>query len=496
MRPFDHAQARRRDFPVIFELSAPGRVGYSFPAPDVPEEPLDALLPAEHLREEPAALPEVSELDVVRHYTRLSHRNFSIDEGFYPLGSCTMKYNPKIHEDAARLAGFSRLHPYAPVEQAQGALQLLWELEQLLAEISGMDRVTFQPAAGAHGELTGLLMIRAYFDSRGERQRTKVIVPDSAHGTNPATASMVGYQVITVKSDRRGNMDVDALRAAMDETVAAIMLTNPNTLGLFEERITEVEEIVHRKGAQMYMDGANFNAILGVTRPGDQGFDVMHFNLHKTFTTPHGGGGPGAGAVGGKSHLVPFLPVPVVERDGDRFRFDWNRPKSIGKIRAFFGNFGNLVRAYTYIRSLGPDGIRQVAETAVLNANYMLARLKPAFDLPYDRLCKHEFVLAGTRQKKRYGVTTKDIAKRILDYGFHAPTIYFPLIVEEAIMIEPTETESKRTLDEFIEAMLSIDREARENPELVKTAPHTTAVKRLDEVRAARQPDLRWRLKS
>ncbi len=486
------AARNNRDFPVIFDLSTPGRVGYSFPAPDVPEQRLETLIPAEHLREEPAALPEVSELDVVRHYTRLSHRNFSIDEGFYPLGSCTMKYNPKIHEDAARLAGFSRVHPSTPAEQAQGALQLLWELEQLLAEISGMDRVTFQPAAGAHGELTGLLMIRGYFEARGERRRTKVIVPDSAHGTNPATAAMVGYQVITVKSDRRGNMDVDALRAVMDETVAAIMLTNPNTLGLFEERITEVQEIVHGKGGQMYMDGANFNATLGVTRPGDQGFDVMHFNLHKTFTTPHGGGGPGAGAVGVKSHLVPFLPVPVVDRDGARFRLDWNRPKSIGKITAFYGNFGNLVRAYTYIRSLGPEGIRQVAETAVLNANYMLARLKSAFDLPYERVCKHEFVLAGTRQKKQYGVTTKDMAKRILDYGFHAPTIYFPLIVEEAIMIEPTETESKRTMDEFIEALLAIDREAQENPDLVRTAPHTTPVKRLDEVRAARHPNLRW----
>jgi glycine dehydrogenase subunit 2 len=335
-------------------------------------------------------------------------------------------------------------------------------------------------------------VIRAYFAARGER-RTKVIVPDSAHGTNPATASMVGYQVVTVQSDARGNLDVDALRATMDESVAGIMLTNPNTLGLFEERITEVEAIVHRKGGQMYMDGANFNAILGVTRPGDQGFDVMHFKLHKTFTTPHGGGGPGAGAVGVKLHLAPFLPVPTVERDGDRYRLDDDRPQSIGKLRAFYGNFGNLVRAYAYIRSMGAAGLRQIAETAVLNANYMLARLRDRFDLPYDRVCKHEFVITGTRQKKDYGVTTKDMAKRILDYGFHAPTIYFPLIVDEAIMIEPTETESKRTLDEFVDAMLDIDREARETPDLVRTAPHTTAVKRLDEVRAARHPDLRWK---
>lgn len=481
-----------KDFPVIFELSTPGRVGSSYPDPEVPVRPLHQLLPPEQIRDESPALPEVSELDVVRHYTRLSHRNFSIDEGFYPLGSCTMKYNPKVHEEAARLSGFSRAHPYTPAEDAQGALQVMWELEQMLAEVSGMNRVTFQPAAGAQGELTGMLMVRAHFRSRGER-RTKVLVPDSAHGTNPATATMVGYQVITVKSDARGNLDVRALRRAMDESVAAIMLTNPNTLGLFEESILEVEEVVHGHGGQMYLDGANFNAMLGLTRPGDQGFDVMHMNLHKTFTTPHGGGGPGAGAVGVKAHLAAFLPVPVVEREGDRFRLDEDRPQSIGKIRAFYGNFGNLVRAYTYLRSMGADGLRQVAETAVLNANYVLARLRDRFDLPYDRVCKHEFVLAGTRQKSQHGVTTRDMAKRLLDYGFHAPTIYFPLTVEEAIMIEPTETESKRTLDEFIEAMRAIDREAQESPDLVRSAPHTTAVRRLDEVRAARQPDLRWR---
>lgn len=482
----------RRDLPVIFELSRPGRVGASYPEPDVPVKPLDALIPTSYLRDDPPALPEVGELDVVRHYTRLSHRNFSIDEGFYPLGSCTMKYNPKIHEDVARLAGFSRLHPYTAEDDAQGALELMWELERILAEVSGMDRLTFQPAAGAHGEFTGLLLIRAYFESRGE-VRTKVIVPDSAHGTNPATATMAGYQVITVPSDARGNMDVRALREVMDGRVAAIMLTNPNTLGLFEEHIVEVEEIVHGAGGQLYMDGANFNAILGVTRPGDQGFDVMHFNLHKTFTTPHGGGGPGAGAVGVKAHLAPFLPVPVIERKGDRFGLDYERPKSIGKIRAFYGNFGNLVRAYTYLRSMGADGLRQIAEVAVLNANYMLARLRDRYDLPYDRRCKHEFVLSGRRQKHEYGVSTKDMAKRMLDYGFHAPTIYFPLIVEEAIMIEPTETESKQTLDEFIEAMRAIDREAAEQPDLVREAPHATPVRRLDEVRAARQPDLRWK---
>jgi glycine dehydrogenase subunit 2 len=483
---------RARDLPVIFELSTPGRVGTALPDPDVPVQPVEALLPASQLRADPPALPEVSELDVVRHYTRLSHRNFSIDEGFYPLGSCTMKYNPRIHEDVARLAGFSRLHPYAAEEDAQGALALMWELERMLAEVSGMDRVTFQPAAGAHGEFTGMLLIRAYFERRGEK-RTKVIVPDSAHGTNPATATMAGYEVVTVKSDARGNMDVTKLREAMDDRVAALMLTNPNTLGLFEEHIVEIEEIVHGAGGQLYMDGANFNAILGVTRPGDQGFDVMHFNLHKTFTTPHGGGGPGAGAVGVKAHLAPFLPVPLIERSGDRFHLDYERPQSIGKIRAFYGNFGNLVRAYTYLRSMGADGLRQIAEVAVLNANYVLARLRDRFDLPYDRLCKHEFVFSGRRQKHEHGVSTKDMAKRMLDYGFHAPTIYFPLIVEEAIMIEPTETESKRTLDEFIEAMRAIDREAAEQPDLVREAPHATPVRRLDEVRAARQPDLRWK---
>jgi len=480
-----------KDFPLIFELSTPGRRGHGLPDADVPEVPLDAIVPHDALRRVSAALPEVSELDVVRHYTRLSHRNFSIDEGFYPLGSCTMKYNPKLHEEVARFSGFARLHPLVPEELAQGALRLLWELEEELAEISGMDRVTFQPAAGAHGELTGLLMIRAYFQARGER-RHRVIVPDSAHGTNPATATMVGYEVTTVPSDARGNMDIEALRATIDESVAAIMLTNPNTLGLFEEQIDQLTEIVHAKGSQMYMDGANFNAILGITRPGDQGFDVMHFNLHKTFTTPHGGGGPGAGAVGVKKHLEPFLPVPVVSKQGERYVLDYARPRSIGKVRSFTGNFGNLVRAYAYVRTQGADGVRAIAEHAVLHANYLRERLRPYYDLPFDRVCKHEFVASGTRQKRRDGVTTRNIAKRILDYGFHAPTVYFPLIVEEAIMIEPTETESLQTLDAFVDAMIAIDREAQETPELVKSAPHTTPVKLLDEVRAARHPDLRW----
>ena len=482
----------KRPVPAIFERGAPGRVGYSLPPSDVPDVPMDAIIPSRHRRARPAALPEVSELDVVRHYTALSHRNYSIDEGFYPLGSCTMKYNPKINEDAARQAGFARLHPYQPEELAQGALQLLWELEHDLAQISGMDRVTFQPSAGAHGELAALLMISKYFAERGE-PRTTVVVPDSAHGTNPASAAMAGYEVVEVKSDRRGNIDLEALRAALGPHVAALMLTNPNTLGLFEEQILDVARAVHGVGAQLYLDGANFNAILGITRPGDQGFDVMHFNLHKTFTTPHGGGGPGAGAVGVRAHLVPYLPVPTIERNGQRFAFDDNRPKTIGKVRAFYGNFGNLVRAYTYIRTMGPAGLRAAAETAVLNANYVLSRLREHYDLPYDRICKHEFVLSGRRQRDRHHVSTKDMAKRLLDYGFHSPTIYFPLIVEEAIMIEPTETESPQTLDAFVDAMIAIAREAETDPEIVRTAPHETPVTRLDEVTAARRPVLRWR---
>ena len=490
--PTRKAPLFKQPVPVIFERGASGRIGYSLPASDVPDAPLDAVVPGAHRRARPAALPEVSELDVVRHYTVLSQRNFSIDEGFYPLGSCTMKYNPKINEDAARQAGFARIHPYAPEELVQGALELLWELEHAMAEITGMDRVTFQPAAGAHGELTSLLMISKYFEEKGERRGT-VIVPDSAHGTNPASATFAGYKVIEVKSDRRGNIDLDALTAVLTRDVAALMLTNPNTLGLFEEQIHEVARAVHNVGAQLYLDGANFNAILGITRPGDQGFDVMHLNLHKTFTTPHGGGGPGAGAVGVRSHLAPFLPTPTVERDGGRFALDYNRPKTIGKMRAFYGNFGNLVRAYTYIRTMGASGLREASEMAVLNANYLLSRLRRHFDLPYDRICKHEFVLSGRRQRDEYHVTTRDMAKRLLDYGFHSPTIYFPLIVEEAIMIEPTETESLQTLDSFVDAMVAIAREAETDPDVVRTAPHETRVTRLDEVTAARKPNLRWR---
>ena len=478
-------------FPLIFERTAPGRIAVSMPDAGVPDVPLEEIVGAAHTRREPATLPEVSELDLVRHYTRLSQRNYAIDVGFYPLGSCTMKYNPKVNEDAARLPGFARLHPNTPAALAQGALELLWQLEQMLCEISGMHRVTFQPAAGAHGELTALMMIRAYFDDRGER-RTRVIVPDSAHGTNPASAAMCGCTVVTVPSDSRGNIDSGALRRAADNSVAALMLTNPNTLGLFEEHITEVADIIHGCGALMYLDGANFNAVLGVTRPGDQGFDVMHMNVHKTFSTPHGGGGPGAGPVAVKRLLEPYLPAPTIERDGAVFSLDGDRPKSIGRVRAFNGNFGIFVRAYAYLRAYGPL-LRQVSEAAVINANYLLAKLRPYFDVPYDRTCMHEFVLSGRRQKTRHGVRTLDMAKRLLDYGIHAPTIYFPLIVDEAIMIEPTETESRQTLDAFADALIHVAQECETNPETVKTAPHRTAVSRLDEVAAARQPNLRWR---
>lgn len=479
----------KHDKALIFELSQPGRVAYSLPECDVPEMPVEELIPQKLLRTKPAELPEVYEVDVMRHYTALSRRNFGIDNGFYPLGSCTMKYNPKINEDVARFAGMAKIHPYQPEESIQGALELLYTLQNDLAEITGMDRVTLQPAAGAHGEWTGLMLIRAYHESRGEK-RTKVIVPDSSHGTNPASATVAGFDTITIKSDDRGLVDLGALRAAVGSDTAALMLTNPNTLGLFEEQIVEIARIVHEAGGLLYYDGANSNAILGIARPGDMGFDVVHLNLHKTMSTPHGGGGPGAGPVGVKQKLVPFLPAPNVARRADgTYYLDADYPQSIGRVKAFYGNFGILVRAYTYIRTLGGKGLRQVSENAVLNANYMMRRLASHYDVPFDRPCKHEFVMSGKRQKK-LGVRTLDIAKRLLDFGYHPPTIYFPLNVEECIMIEPTETESKETLDAFIDTMIQIAREAEENPELVVNAPYTTVVKRLDEAQAARKPVL------
>src|SRR5512132_2425069 len=473
---------------LVFELSSPGRQGYALPPNDVPAAG-DAV-PAKYRRKTPAALPEVSEFDVVRHYSRLSRMNYGVDTHFYPLGSCTMKYNPKLNEDMARLAGFARLHPLAAEPLAQGALQVMHELARDLAEIAGMDAVSLQPAAGAQGELAGVLMIRAYHRSRGEK-RTKVLVPDSAHGTNPASTAIAGYEVVEVKSLPNGEVDVDALARVLDTDVAAFMITVPNTLGMFELRIVEITELCHAKGVQVYMDGANLNAILGITRPGDLGFDVCHFNLHKTFTTPHGGGGPGAGPVGVKAHLEPFLPVPVVTRDGDAYALDWKRPKSIGKLQAFWGNFGMLVRAYTYIRTMGPDGLRAVSDNAVLNANYVMKRLEADYDVSVPGPCMHECVLSARKQKRK-GVTATDIAKRLLDLGFYAPTTYFPLIIEEALMIEPTETESKQTLDAFCDAMIQIARETETSPAVIHDAPVTTPVRRLDQTKAAREPDLTW----
>jgi glycine dehydrogenase subunit 2 len=486
--PYDNARAYDR---LVFELSSPGRMAFSLPEPDVPVDTALAAIPETYRRRQPAALPEVSELDVVRHYSRLSQMNYGVDTHFYPLGSCTMKYNPRINEDAARLAGFARLHPLAPATLAQGALRLMHDLARMLAEIAGMDAVSLQPAAGAQGELAGVLMIRAYHAARGEK-RTKVLIPDSAHGTNPASTAIAGYEVVEVKSDVNGEVDLADLERHLGPDVAAFMITVPNTLGNFEPRVTEIAELCHARGAQVYMDGANLNAILGLTRPGDLGFDVCHFNLHKTFTTPHGGGGPGAGPVGVKAHLAPFLPVPVVAKTDDAYVLDWKRPQSIGKLQAFWGNFGMHVRAYTYIRTMGADGLRAVSENAVLNANYVMKRLENHYDVAAAGPCMHECVLSARRQKK-LGVSAMDIAKRLLDLGFYAPSTYFPLIVEEALMIEPTETESKETLDAFCEAMIRIARETETAPATIHEAPVTTPVRRLDQTRAAREPNLRWR---
>jgi len=480
--------------PLVFERSRPGRVGFSLPACDVPESDPAAVLGAAALREDLEGLPELSEVDVIRHFTRLSTWNASVDLGLYPLGSCTMKYNPKINEKIARLPGFSAAHPMQPVALMQGFLQLAYELERQLAEISGMDRVTLQPAAGAQGELAGIMMIRAYHEQRGEK-RLEVLIPDTAHGTNPASAALNGYRVIPVPSGEDGVLHPEEIAKRMTPGVAALMITNPSTLGLFEEHIAQIAEIVHAKGGLIYGDGANLNALLGITRPGDLGIDVMHFNLHKTFSTPHGGGGPGAGPVGVKNALAPYLPIPVVRRlggqEGDGFTLDYDFPRSIGRLHANFGNVGMLVRAFAYIRSLGPDGLRRCAEMAVLNANYLLARLRGVYHVPYDRPVMHECVLSD-RHLDGTGITTLDVAKRLIDYGYHPPTVYFPLIVHGALMIEPTESESLEGLDRFVDAMLAIAEEAREDPELVRTAPHHTRRSRLDETRAARQPVLRW----
>jgi glycine dehydrogenase subunit 2 len=468
---------------LIYEQSRPGRRASSLPRYDLP--PVD--VPAELRREHAPRLPELSEPELVRHFTALSTRNFGIDTGFYPLGSCTMKHNPRVNERVVMLPGFKDLHPHQEEESAQGALELMWRLQEILQEISGLHACSLQPAAGSQGELTGLMLMRAYFEDRGEgEQRDTIVTADTAHGTNPASVTMAGYKLAKVATDARGNLDLDDLRAKVNERTAGLMLTNPSTLGLFDEHIVEVAEIFHEVGSLLYYDGANLNAVCGISRPGDMGFDIVHINLHKTFSQPHGGGGPGGGPVVVRETLEPYLPVPAVVRDGDAFRLDHDRPKSIGKVRGFTGPFGVFVRSYAYIRAYGP-GLREMSEVAVLNANYLLARLKDAYELPYDRLCMHEFVLSARNLKREHGITALDVAKRLMDYDFHPPTVYFPLVVPEALMIEPTETEPKERLDAFVDAMLAIAREAAESPELLKEAPVSRPVRRLDEVKAAKR---------
>lgn len=476
---------------LIFEKSRPLCKGYQLPGLDVPEGAGVKEIDRSFLREE-LDLPELSEVDVVRHYTALSRMNFGVDTGFYPLGSCTMKYNPKINEEVARLPGFERLHPYAPEAWIQGSLQLMYELKSFLCEIFGMADFSLQPAAGAHGELTGMMICRKYFERKNER-RTKILIPDTAHGTNPASGALSGYEVMTVRSDPEGNIDPGHLNQLMTGEVAALMLTNPNTLGLFERNIEQVADIVHVKGGILYGDGANANAFLGRCRPGDMGFDIIQINLHKTFSSPHGSGGPGSGPVGVACHLAEFLPVPRIVKEGDKYKMKYDFPDSIGRVKAFYGNFSVLVKAYAYIRALGAEGLKKVTEMAVLNANYVKARLEPFFDLPYDRICMHECVFTGRRQLKNSGVKVAHMAKRLMDYGIHPPTVYFPLVVPEAMMIEPTETESLKTLDAFCDAMREIAEEAEKNPEHLKKAPFSTKVRHLDEVLAAREPDVGWK---
>jgi glycine dehydrogenase subunit 2 len=473
---------------LVFERSQKGRRGLEVPRPHLPVPEI----PEELARREPPRLPEVAEPEVLRHFTELSTRNFGIDTGFYPLGSCTMKYNPRVNERLVHLPGFRDLHPLVDEDAAQGALELEWHLAQILREITGLDEVSLQPAAGSQGELTGLMLFRAYFAERGEdERRRKIVIPDTAHGTNPASVTMAGYELTPVRTDRRGNIDVDDLQGKVDDRTAGLMLTNPSTLGLFDENIEQIRDIFHGVGALMYYDGANLNAVCGISRPGDMGFDIVHINLHKTFSQPHGGGGPGGGPIAVRDVLEPYLPVPVVRRDGDRFVLDYDRPKSIGRVRAFTGPFGVFVRSYAFMRAWGPR-LREMSEVAVLNANYLLARMRDGYDLPFDRLCMHEFVLSARSLKRDHGITALDVAKRLMDFGFHPPTIYFPLVVPEALMIEPTETEAKETLDAFCEAMLQIAREAAEAPDEIKAAPHGRPVQRLDEVRAAKTPIVRY----
>ena len=488
---------------TVFEKGAPGRRAFQCPALDVPAVDPEELLPARLRRAAPARLPELSEPEIVRHYVRLSKRNFDLDSGFYPLGSCTMKHNPRLHERVAGLSGHARLHPLQDPERAQGALELMWNLQEALGEISGLPHVSLQPSAGSHGELAGVLLARAYHEDRGEA-RHKVLTPDTAHGTNPATVTMAGLEVVKLATNPQGGVDLEDLRAKADADVACLMLTNPNTLGLFDPNIEEIARIVHGVGATLYYDGANLNAVMGVSRPGDMGFDIVHFNLHKSFTQPHGGGGPGSGPIAVSERIAPYLPVPVVlRRDNGSFDLDYGEglvgSKSIGRLRGFQGNYGCFVRAYAYICSLGAEGLRDASETAVLNANYLLARLREHgvaeyLPLAYGDLCMHEFVLSGGPMKRELQIKTLDLAKRLLDFGFHPPTVYFPLLVEEALMVEPTETETKETLDAFADAIAAILREAAADPEVARSAPHTTPVRRLDEVAAAKRPVIRQAL--
>jgi glycine dehydrogenase subunit 2 len=473
---------------LIYEKSQPGRRASRVPMPDLPVPEV----PAELGRARAPRLPELAEPEVVRHFTELSTRNFGIDTGFYPLGSCTMKYNPRVNERLVGLPGFNHLHPLQDEEASQGALELMWRLQEILQEVAGLHACSLQPAAGSQGELTGLMLMRAYFEDRGETQRDTIITADTAHGTNPASVTMAGYKLEKVATDARGNVDVEDLRAKVNERTAGLMLTNPSTLGLFDEHVEEIAKIFHDAGALMYYDGANLNAVCGISRPGDMGFDIVHINLHKTFSQPHGGGGPGGGPVVVRDMLEPYLPVPaVVRRESGDFGLDFDRPKSIGKVRAYTGPFGVFVRSYAYIRTYGPK-LREMSEVAVLNANYLLARLRDAYELPYDRLCMHEFVLSARNLKRDHGITALDVAKRLMDYGYHPPTVYFPLVVPEALMIEPTETEPKEVLDAFCEAMLAIAREAETEPETLRTAPHDRPVGRLDEVKAAKRAIVRY----
>lgn len=476
---------------VIFELSSEGRKGYRLPNLDVPEVELSELLPKSLLREDEIELPEVSEVDVVRHYTALSNKNYTVDNGFYPLGSCTMKYNPKINEDIATLSGFSKIHPLQDENISQGALELMYDLKGKLCEITGLDDFTLQPAAGAHGEYTGLLVIKAYHEKRGDTKRTKIIVPDSAHGTNPASASVAGFDIVEIKSGEDGRVSIEELKKVLNDEIAGLMLTNPSTLGLFEKDIKLISELVHEAGGLLYYDGANLNAIMGIARPGDMGFDVCHLNMHKTFSTPHGGGGPGSGPVGVKKHLAKLLPIPTVEKENDKFILDYNREDSLGKIRSLYGNFGVMVKAYAYILTMGKEGLKSASHNAVLNANYIKESLREYYNIGKDDICKHEVILSTLKENPHH-IATLDIAKRLIDYGVHPPTVYFPLIIEEALMIEPTESESKETIDEFIDAMKKIAVEAKENPELLHEAPVNAPVRRLDQVKAARKPILRW----